>query len=197
MILHLLNIKPRKLLKLRFLHRGKNTILKSKDIDQKTKIGMSTTLLEGVVADAQTSIGNYCYIGKYTYLTKVTLGNYCSIANNVSIGQGEHDLSRISTNSIFYNDPYTILTSKPCKIGNDVWIGVDAIIQRGVTIGNGAVIGSNAVVTKDVPPYAVVIGSPARIHKYRFDSKKIEKIEKSRWWELTMNEAKKIFKELD
>ena len=74
---------------------------------------------------------------------------YVSIANNVTIGAGEHDLNKISTSSLFYDNAYDVLTEKDCIIGNDVWIGVDSIIRRGVTIGNGAIIGANSFVNQD------------------------------------------------
>jgi len=153
--------------------------------------------MEGSVTDHLTSIGNYCYIGRYCYLTRVKIGNYCSIANNVSIGQGEHDLTKISTNSIFYDNAFTELTKGDCEIGNDVWIGVDSIIKRGIKIGNGAVIGANSVVTKDVPPYTIVVGSPAKIIRYRFDESKIKLIEDSKWWTIPYSDAKKIFQDME
>ncbi|MFW2555403.1 CatB-related O-acetyltransferase [Aliarcobacter butzleri] len=153
--------------------------------------------MEGTVTDHLTDIGSYCYIGRYCYLTKVKIGNYCSIANNVSIGQGEHNLNKISTNSIFYENAFEELTKDDCEIGNDVWIGVDSIIRRGVKIGNGAVIGANSVVTKDVPSYAIVAGSPAKIIRYRFEQDKMELIENSKWWRTSPLEVKKIFKELE
>lgn len=179
------------------VNKVKHLTLKSEYIDLRAAIGFNTTILNGTTIDSMSHIGNYCYIGKFCYVTKASIGNYCSIANNVSIGQGEHDLTQISTNSIFYQNAYDKLTEKECVIGNDVWIGVDAIIQRGVVIGNGAVIGSNAVVTKNIPPYAIVVGSPARIIRYRFSDEKISSIENSKWWLYSPYEAKKIFETLE
>jgi len=152
--------------------------------------------MEGTVTDDCTSIGSYCYIGRYCYLTKVEIGNYCSVANNVSIGQGEHQLNNISTSSFFYGSPYEELTEKDCLIGNDVWIGVDSIIKRGVTIGDGAVIGANSVVTHDVPAFAIAVGSPARIIRYRFDEEKRNEILASAWWKFELAEAKNRIKRL-
>lgn len=86
------------------------------------------------------------------------------------------------------------MTKGDIKIGNDVWIGVDCIIKRGLTIGNGAVIGANSVVTKDVPPYAIVVGSPAKIIRYRFEQQKIDLIENSKWWSTPPQKPKKYFK---
>lgn len=158
--------------------------------------GVACSIMDGTLIDNVTKLGNYCYIGRYCSLTKVDIGHYCSIANNVSIGQGEHDLSLISTHAVFYDDAFDVLTKKPCSIGHDVWIGVDAVVLRGVKIGNGAVIGANSVVTKDVPPYAIVVGSPARIIKYRFTQEKINAIEESQWWLEDVEHAKKKFEAL-
>jgi acetyltransferase-like isoleucine patch superfamily enzyme len=69
------------------------------------------------------------------------------------------------------------------KLGNDIWIGEDAHILSGITIGDGAIIGAGAVVTKDVPPYAVVVGNPGKVHHYRFDIKTVNKLLKIKWWE--------------
>lgn len=193
----ILSIRIIKLVTLRCLNKNKYIIIKSEFVNLKTNIGNNVTIMEGCVTDHLTTIGNYCYIGRYCYLTKVNIGNYCSIANNVSIGQGEHDLHKISTNSIFYENTFDELTKKECEIGNDVWIGVDSIIRRGVKIGNGAVIGANSVVTKDVPPYAIVAGSPAKIIRYRFEQEKIKLIENSKWWIYAPYEAKNIFQELE
>lgn len=141
-------------------------------------------------------IGKYTYIGYNCFVTKAQIGNYCSIANNVSIGQGEHDLNQISTSSYFYENAYEKLTEKSCMIGSDVWIGVDSIIRRGVKIGDGAVIGANSFVNEDVPDFAIVAGTPAKIIKFRFDEEKILKIKNSKWWNLNIEDARHQMKEL-
>jgi virginiamycin A acetyltransferase len=159
--------------------------------------GQQIEVREGAVIDSTSVIGSYSYVGRNCSITKSSIGRYCSIANNVSIGQGEHELDRISTSSIFYNSSYEILTNKECNIGHDVWVGVDAIILRGVTIGIGAVIGANSVVTKNVPPFAIVVGSPARIINYRFQENKVKHILDSEWWNKSPEEASYTFSELD
>jgi len=186
-----------KIILLYFINKRRSVVSHTSTISLKTIIGKNSIINKHSELDADCKIGSRVYIGKSCYLTKVTIGNYCSIANNVSIGQGEHDLSKISTNSLFYNDAYHKLTKKICIIGHDVWIGVDAIILRDVKIGNGAVIGANSVVTKDVPAYAVVVGSPAKVIKYRFSDLKIKNIEKSKWWNYDLEVAKKIINKLE
>ncbi|MDD2495379.1 MAG: CatB-related O-acetyltransferase [Tissierellia bacterium] len=88
------------------------------------------------------------------------------------------------------------LTTKECIIGNDVWIGSGAIVLRGTRIGDGAVIGANAVVTKDVPPYSIVVGIPAKIIKNRFSDKIITLLINSKWWNYSPIEAKEIINRL-
>lgn len=121
------------------------------------------------------------------------IGAFCSISWNVTIGGANHDYTRICQHSMLYDEQSGIRPSyieksydrfsEPLSIGNDVWIAAGSIITRGVTIGDGAVIAANAVVTKDVPPYAIVAGSPAKIIKYRFTPEVIELLIQLRWWQ--------------
>ena len=176
--------------------QGDNKVF-SYGVHQKSLFGKKIEVQDNSFIDSECSLGSYTYIGRNCAITKTSIGRYCSIANNVSIGQGEHDLEQISTNSIFYDASYDELTSKPCNIADDVWIGVDAVILRGVYVGTGAVIGANSVVTKNVPPFAIVVGSPAKIIRYRFDEDKIKVILDSKWWKETPDTAKRIFKEME
>ncbi|WP_416407236.1 CatB-related O-acetyltransferase [Agrobacterium rosae] len=149
-----------------------------------TKISQSSRVSKDSI------IGKYCYVGERCDITKSEIGNYVSIANNVSIGPGEHCLNKISTNSLFYETPYLNLTQGHCKIESDVWIGVDSIIRRGVTVGIGAVVGANSFVNSDVPDFAIVAGSPARIIGYRFNPACQKLILDSEWWNLDIDDAK-------
>lgn len=141
-------------------------------------------------------IGKYCYVGERCDITKSEIGNYVSIANNVTVGAGEHYIYEISTNSVFYRNPYAELTKGECSIGHDAWIGVDAIVRRGVRIGIGAVVGANSFVNSDVPDFGIVAGSPAKLIRYRFDETERGMILDSRWWEADLNEARIIISDL-
>ena len=153
--------------------------------------------MEGVALDKYSSIGSYSFIAQGVLISKSNIGNYCSIAPSVKIGLGEHSLNRVSTSAKFYNNSYEELTNGECIIGNDVWIGTNAVILRGVKIGDGAVIGANAVVTKDVPSFGVAVGVPAKVVKYRFSDEKMQKIIKSTWWNFSFEEAKLIIKSIE
>lgn len=140
------------------------------------------------------------HIGKHTYLgdsvaisnKKTSIGAFCSIASNVGIGPSQHPLNFLSVHPFQYlnyeklrpQKQVDFSFSKPVSVGNDVWIGVNAVIMDGLTIGDGAVIGANSVVTRDVPPYAIVGGIPARIIRYRFEPEIIEKLLALQWWNL-------------
>lgn len=159
--------------------------------------GRQIEVMHSTRIDSTSRIGDYTYIGSNTNITKSTIGRYCSIANNVSIGQGEHELDRVTTSAIFYATPWETLTTSDCVIESDVWIGVGAVVLRGVKISVGAVIAANAVVTKDVPAFAVVGGVPARLIRYRFSEEKQKLILKSRWWEKEREEAVALIRQLE
>ena len=143
--------------------------------------GHDIEVQEGSRVDGTSRVGSYTYIGSQVSITRSNIGRYVSIANNVSIGQGEHEMERVSTSSLFYDAPWETLTQGDVDIQPDAWIGVDAIILRGVRVGIGA----------------VVAGVPARILKYRFPAWFQQAVLSSRWWELDLDEAKGVLKELD
>ena len=118
------------------------------------------------------------------------IGRYCSIARNARFIDANHPMDTLSTHPYFYESHFGVIPKdrlelRPQIVSDDVWIGHNVTIAASChTIGRGAVIGANAVVTKDVPPYAVVTGLPGKIARYRFDPETIAVVEASRWWEL-------------
>lgn len=138
------------------------------------------------------SVGDYSYIGPNTRLIHTHVGKYCSIASDCAIGMGSHALSYLSTSPLFTSSrngtgsKWTHKTVydeyKNVHIGNDVWIGSRVLVLGGISIGDGAIVGAGAVVTKDVPPYTIVGGVPAKVIRNRFSEKLIEKLLKLEWW---------------
>lgn len=174
-------------------------IIKNKEDQTSSEVVQfpNVSIMERTILSGDNRIGEYTYIGFNCMITTATIGRYCSIANNVSIGNGEHKINRVSTSSLFYKDAFATLTEKDCIIGNDVWIGSDSIIRRGTAIGNGAIIGANSFVNKDVVPFSIVAGNPAKFIKMRFSEEQIEKINKSEYWNMDIEAAKIEIKKLE
>lgn len=143
-------------------------------------------------------IGRYTYINRYCYLPECKIGSFCSIAERVRVIMYSHPTDFVSTSPVFYStlkqcvktfatknnyNEEKRIDGKTVIIGNDVWIGDEARLMEGIRIGNGAIVAAGAMVTKDVPPYAIVGGVPAKIIRYRFDDSQIKKLETLKWWE--------------
>ncbi len=141
----------------------------------------------------RSKIDDYVYIGCYCSINYAYIGRYSCIADGVQIGGMEHAYWDYSISPHISAD---FIFGKITTIGHDVWIAAGCIIKQGVTIGDGAVIGANSFVTKDVPPYAIVFGTPAQIHKYRFDESLITDIQESGYWKHSPKKAKDILNEL-
>ena len=155
----------------------------------------NNTIKSGSIIDSGTFlrdsvIGKYCYVGRNCVINSSEIGNYSCIAAGVQIGGMEHSYQELSISPMLMGEK--CLLGLKTVIGHDVWIGANCIIKQGVTIGDGAVIGANSFVNKDVDPYAIVFGSPAKFYKFR-DCKSIEsELDKSRYWELSPDKAKSL-----
>lgn len=159
------------------------------------EIGYNNKFTKGVFIVEGAKIGHNNYFGPYSMINNALIGNYCSIAPNVKIGQGIHSMSYITTYQKISSEMIGhSLNSHPAVIGSDVWCGANAVIMQGVRVGNGAIIGANAVVTSDIPDYAVAVGVPAKVIKYRFNAEIADIIGKSEWFNHDISEAKKIIK---
>lgn len=127
-------------------------------------------------------------------LNDIEIGNFCSIARNVTIQEYNHNYNNLTTYYIHKNIFNSVTNDNISKgkiiIGHDVWIGTQSIILTGVTIGNGAIVAANSVVTNDVPPYAIVGGTPAKILRFRFSQDTIDYIANLEWWHWDINKLK-------
>lgn len=167
----------------------RGTSILNSQVDKTAKIYSGSSFYDSV-------IGRYSYIGYDSEVVNCEIGSFCSIANGFIAGGAKHPIDWVSTSPVFYNvkggtgyhlGKLAAPSTLRIVIGHDVWIGSRAIVMQGVSIGNGAIVGAGAVVTKDVPPYAIVAGCPARIIRYRFDDATIQKLQDSRWWMLPDN----------
>lgn len=181
-----------------------NNKIEQCSIDETAKIGELNTLIRTELGQecmigsfskmAYSSMGRMSYIGDYTTVINSQIGNFTSISWGVTIGPEEHDYTRVTNHSFLYSTKSFQLVDKKqyspfekkCVIGHDVWIGCNSTILRGVSIGHGAVIGANSLVNKDVPPYAIVVGSPAKMIRFRFEDNIIEGLLKTKWWDLPL-----------
>ena len=135
------------------------------------------------------AIGRYSYTGANTILKTAEIENFCSLSWNISATGNRHDYLKLTAHPIAQLSSFGLVEENEphekriIRIGSDVWIGANACIMPGVQIGDGAVIGAGAIVTKSVPPFAVVVGNPARIIKYRFSETQIDDLLRIRWWD--------------
>jgi acetyltransferase-like isoleucine patch superfamily enzyme len=152
------------------------------------------------------SVGAYSYLSQSAQISHLSIGRFCSIGPGLKSGFGIHPTDFVSTSPVFFS------TRKQCgttfaqrehfteyeqtKIGHDVWTGNDVYIKDGTTVGDGAILAAGAVVVRDVEPYAIVGGVPAKIIRFRFDERTIAELLRHEWWnwsEAELREAQAVF----
>lgn len=157
------------------------------------------------------SIGNYSYLGQNANVSCTIIGKFCSIGPNFICGFGLHPINGISTAPMFYSATNKSNGTTICsetkfnehadvQIGNDVFIGANVFVKDGVRIGDGAVIGAGAVVVNDIPDYAVAVGVPAKVLKYRLPVEQIPKLKEIQWWNFSdgkLQDVEQYFYDID
>ncbi|MEZ9027553.1 CatB-related O-acetyltransferase [Vibrio cyclitrophicus] len=194
-----------------FRHRRRRTFISRKsvffnsDVDERVDIKSDTDV-------SNSKIGFGTYIGKNCEIKFSTIGKFCSIGNNITLVSNNHPVKNyVSTHPAFHRPNHPLMSQLglnfECReiypeykskligeyrtvIGNDVWIGTNVTIVEGVRIGDGSVIACGSVVTKDVEPYSIVAGVPAKVIKFRFDEKQRQAILNSRWWDWELDRLK-------
>jgi len=158
------------------------------------RLGPYAAVAERVIL-REVTVGDFSYFERHAEAIYTTIGKFCSIAANTRINALEHPVERATTHKVTYrpNEYFRYLgvdqdflarrRQKHVTIGNDVWIGHGAVVLPGVTIGNGAVVGANAVVTRDVAPYTIVGGAPARAIRPRFAEDIARRLAALAWWD--------------
>lgn len=166
-----------------------------------------TSAISSGVKFYRSRIDKYSYIGRNSFIIDTEIGKFCCIGPGCNIGGTGHPIDWVSTSSVFHKwdnilkknfsrHEYDIFSET--VIGNDVWIATNVMIKAGVKISDGAVIGMGSVVTKDVGPYEIWAGNPARCIRKRFDDESIDKLLEIKWWEFNDKELEdkaKYFKD--
>lgn len=186
--------KIKRLLRL-YCFRKKNKGCRIGDgvIVNNARLGEYVTVFDNVILN-NVSIGDYSYVQSFANLNNCSVGKFCSIAPGVVIAPGKHNPKFTSTSALFFSEhpklPITFkaadfMANEEVVIGNDVWLGINAVILDGVKIGDGAIVAAGAVVNKDVEPYSIVGGIPAKHIRYRFPNEDVQFLRENPWWEHT------------
>lgn len=186
-------------------------------ISKEAKVGKNTKLNAPVRLVGTANVKHSCDVGNYTFINSGTtlfpgtkMGKFCSIGKNCELGAFDHPTTWLSSSAVQYNlklhfpdyvedfDQKKIVRPKETIFGNDVWVGSLAVVKRGLNIGDGAIIAGGSVVVRDVPPYAIVGGVPAKVLKYRFEEETIEDLMNLQWWDMDVEDLKDIsFDDID
>lgn len=186
-------------------HRDKSLKMSCSSRAKNVEFGRFNTLHKNSALE-NVSLGDFSYISDGAKLVNCSIGKYCSIGPECMIGLGKHPARKfVSTHPVFFSDAKHVQNSfsdaayfeefERISIGSDVWVGARAIISDGVNIADGAIVAAGAVVTKDVKPYAIVGGVPARVIRYRFSDEKIQRLLQVKWWDWGIGDLKHRFKD--
>ncbi len=190
--------------KLEYKNKDKNLKIGYMSSALKCSFGIYNTIYDNVNLN-EVDLGDFTYIAENTNISKVIIGKFCSIGSDCKIGLGKHPSKIfVSTHPIFFSTLNQVQISFSDKnyfkeldeitIGNDVWIGTNVIVVDGVNIGDGVIVAAGSVVTKDIPPYAIAGGVPAKIIRFRFEINEIEKLLELKWWDMDAEYLKVNFK---
>jgi len=190
-------------LRLEYIHKKKYLRIGYYSRIKKCNFGKYNTIYDNVSL-RQVSLGDFSYVSSRTIINNARIGKFCSIGPDCRIGLGKHPTRDfVSTHPIFFSDmKQTQITFADKRyfdefeeiyIGNDVWIGANAILMDGVHLPDGVIVGAGSVVTRNVPAYTIIGGIPARIIRYRFAESEIDKILESCWWDWDIEWLKKNF----
>jgi acetyltransferase-like isoleucine patch superfamily enzyme len=171
-----------------FYNRQNDVTILSEQVNLNANLGKKVFIGKNVSISAEVEIGKFSYVNQNSNLRNCKIGNYCSISYGVNISPSEHYTNYITTHPILYEKHFGFVNNtnkkklKKVEIGNDVLISINSTILEGVKIGDGAIVAAGAVVTKDVRPYEIVGGVPAKHIRYRFDQNKIDFLTNLEWW---------------
>ena len=182
----------------KLLRKLRGAAIKKSSIHKTSKIEAGSQVVN-------TLMYKHSFCGYDCEISNCEIGSFTSIANGVVIGGGMHPIHWVGMSPVFYEGRDSVKAKftkfmrdevKTTHVGHDVWIGRNALIKQGVTIGNGAVVGMGSVVTKDVLPYSIVGGNPAKLIRMRFSNETIDELIKSEWWYLDEDILRKCSKNI-
>ena len=183
-----------KKLRLRFIYR--DCLILTDQVHPTAVLGRKVSLAKHVSVGKNTIINDFSYINSYSIVSSAKIGKFCSIGPFCNIGPDSHPIQWISTSPNFYkeykkNGESGYIEPKEVPIiGNDVWIGSHVVVLRGVKVGDGAVLAAGSIITKDVEPYSIVGGVPAKLLRYRFHTNDVEYILQKNIWSEDFSQEK-------